>query len=138
MEAHHPVAGQQQPKVLVGEALEQRKLPRPFHPDDLSFELRDLPDIFTQYRKLVEARMYVRACFATPTTVQALAHDEAPFEPRFPETIADARSALPFHGGESAGQKRLHNYLWQTDALRTYKQTRNGLIGTDYSSKFSA
>ena len=31
METHHPVAGQQQPKVLVGEALEQRKLPRPFH-----------------------------------------------------------------------------------------------------------
>jgi len=108
------------------------------HPDDLSFELRDLPDIFTQYRKLVEARMYVRACFTTPTAVQALAHDEALFEPRFPETIADARSALPFHGGESAGQKRLHNYLWQTDALRTYKQTRNGLIGSDYSSKFSA
>ena len=77
------------------------------HPDDLSFELQDLPDIFTQYRKLVEARMFVRACFATPTAVQALPHDQAPFEPRLPETIADARSALPFHGGESAGKKNL-------------------------------
>jgi deoxyribodipyrimidine photo-lyase len=108
------------------------------HPDDLPFELRDLPDIFTQYRKIVEARLIVRACFPTPTAVQVLPHDEAPFEPDFPETIADVRSALPFHGGEPAGQARLHDYLWKSDLLCTYKETRNGLIGTDYSSKFSA
>jgi deoxyribodipyrimidine photo-lyase len=80
----------------------------------------------------------VRACFATPTDVRALPHDEAPFEPTFPKTLADARSAFPFHGGESSGHKRLHDYLWHTNALHTYKQTRNGLIGTDYSSKLSA
>ena len=108
------------------------------HPDDLPFELRDLPDIFTQYRKIVEARLFVRACFPIPTAVQVLPHGEAPFEPNFPETIADVRSALPFHGGESAGQARLHDYLWKSDLLCTYKDTRNGLIGTDYSSKFSA
>ena len=108
------------------------------HPDDLPFELRDLPDIFTQYRKIVEAHLIVRACFPTPTTVQVLPHNEAPFEPDFPETIADVRSALPCHGGESEGQTRLHDYVWKSDLLRTYKETRNGLIGTNYSSKFSA
>jgi deoxyribodipyrimidine photo-lyase len=108
------------------------------HPDDLPFELCDLPDIFTQYRKIVEARLFVRACFPTPTAVQVLPHNEAPFEPDFPQTIADIRSALPFHGGEPAGQARLHDYLWKSDLLCTYKETRNGLIGTDYSSKFSA
>ena len=108
------------------------------HPDDLPFELRDLPDIFTQYRKIVEAHLIVRACFPTPTAVQVLPHNEAPFEPDFPQTISDIRSALPFHGGEPAGQARLHDYLWKSDLLRTYKETRNGLIGTDYSSKFSA
>jgi deoxyribodipyrimidine photo-lyase len=108
------------------------------HPDDLPFELRDLPDIFTQYRKIVEARLFVRACFPTPTAVQVLPHNEAPFEPDFPQTIADVRSALPFHGGEPAGQARLHDYLWKSDLLCSYKETRNGLIGADYSSKFSA
>ena len=108
------------------------------HPDDLPFELRDLPDIFTQYRKMVEAHLFVRACFPTPTAVQVLPHSEAPFEPDFPQTIADIRSALPFHGGEPEGQARLHDYLWKSDLLCTYKETRNGLIGTDYSSKFSA
>lgn len=108
------------------------------HPDDLPFELCDLPDIFTQYRKIVEARLFVRACFPTPTAVQVLPHNEAPFEPDFPQTIADVRSALPFHGGEPAGQARLHDYLWKSDLLCSYKETRNGLIGADYSSKFSA
>lgn len=108
------------------------------HPDDLPFALRDLPDIFTQYRKLVEARLRVRACFPTPTAVQGLPHDEALFTPDFPETIADVRSALPFQGGEPAGQARLDDYVWKSDRLRTYKDTRNGLIGADYSSKFSA
>ncbi len=108
------------------------------HPDDLPFALRDLPDIFTQYRKIVEARLFVRTCFPTPTAVQALPHTEAPFAPHFPETIADVRSALPFQGGEPAGQARLQDYVWKSDLLRTYKETRNGLIGPDYSSKFSA
>ncbi len=107
------------------------------HPEDLPFELQDLPDIFTQYRKLVEARLRVRACFATPTAVQALPHQETPFEPQLPQTIVDVRSALPFQGGESAGHHRLQHYLWESDAIRTYKETRNGLIGTDYSSKLS-
>jgi deoxyribodipyrimidine photo-lyase len=70
--------------------------------------------------------------------VQVLPHDEVPFAPVFPETIADVRSALPFQGGEPAGQARLHDYVWKSDQLRIYKETRNGLIGTDYSSKFSA
>ena len=108
------------------------------HPEDLPFECADLPDIFSQYRKRVETRLHVRTCFETPSEVQVLPHDEAPFEPRLPDTITDARSALPFHGGESAGHARLHDYLWTSDGIRTYKETRNGLVGTDYSSKLSA
>jgi deoxyribodipyrimidine photo-lyase len=45
---------------------------------------------------------------------------------------------LPFAGGETAGLARLQQYFWQQDLLRSYKETRNGLLGADYSSKFSA
>ena len=31
----------------------------------------------------------------------------------------------------------MNDYLWGTDAVATYKATRNGLVGTDYSTKFS-
>ena len=41
-------------------------------------------------------------------------------------------------GGETAGTLRLDEYFWQQDRLRVYKETRNGMLGADYSSKFSA
>jgi len=33
--------------------------------------------------------------------------------------------------------KRLHYYFWESERIKTYKETRNELIGGDYSSKFS-
>jgi len=44
---------------------------------------------------------------------------------------------LPFRGGEDAALERLQNYFWDQDLLQKYKFTRNGLLGADYSSKFS-
>ncbi|MFU8785366.1 DASH family cryptochrome [Aliidiomarina sp.] len=49
--------------------------------------------------------------------------------------VSEPRSVLPFVGGESAGEQRLSHYCQQ--ALGHYKETRNGLIGADYSSKLS-
>jgi deoxyribodipyrimidine photo-lyase len=46
-------------------------------------------------------------------------------------------AAFACKGGETAGIERLKYYLWETNAAATYKQTRNGLIGSDYSTKFS-
>ncbi len=54
------------------------------------------------------------------------------------EKVAIASKAvLSFTGGESAGIARLQDYFWTGDRLRTYKETRNGMLGADYSSKFS-
>lgn len=50
---------------------------------------------------------------------------------------SDQRGVLDFRGGETAGQDRLNDYFWKTDSLRRYKETRNGMLGADYSSKFS-
>ncbi|RUO37283.1 hypothetical protein CWE13_04785 [Aliidiomarina shirensis] len=47
----------------------------------------------------------------------------------------DERAVLPFKGGETAGLQRLKVYAEQ--AVGHYKETRNGLIGADYSSKLS-
>ena len=49
----------------------------------------------------------------------------------------DGRAPLAFEGGETAGKRRLEQYVWETDSLQEYKETRNGLVGRDYSSKFS-
>ena len=51
---------------------------------------------------------------------------------------AHPHSAFPFKGGSKAGELRMERYFWDTEKLSFYKQTRNGLLGLDYSSKFSA
>ena len=50
----------------------------------------------------------------------------------------DHRSSFSFVGGESSAKDRLKSYLWETDSIKTYKETRNGLLGPNYSTKFSA
>lgn len=50
---------------------------------------------------------------------------------------ADPRAAIPFAGGETAALARLEHYTFGTDALATYFETRNGMLGADYSTKLS-
>ena len=40
-------------------------------------------------------------------------------------------------GGESVALARLKYYLWDTDLIANYFQTRNGMLGGDYSTKFA-
>ena len=49
----------------------------------------------------------------------------------------DQRAAIAFAGGETAGLQRLQHYVWDARCIASYKDTRNGLLGADYSSKFS-
>ena len=51
--------------------------------------------------------------------------------------VDDKRAVLKFVGGETTGFTQLHDYFWRKDCLRVYKQTRNGMLGANYSSKFS-
>ncbi|CAD7969105.1 unnamed protein product [Amoebophrya sp. A25] len=44
---------------------------------------------------------------------------------------------LEYQGGERAALARLQEYLWTSDAVATYKQTRNGSLGRFFSTKFS-
>lgn len=49
----------------------------------------------------------------------------------------DSRTAWPFTGGAIAGQQRLEHYLQAAGPVRHYHETRNELLGTEYSSKLS-
>jgi deoxyribodipyrimidine photo-lyase len=117
-----------------------------FHLDDIPFDVPQLPDVFTQFRKTVEKKSEVRVVFPVPETISLPAGidfgtNEIPtlaalgVEAITPDT---ARGVLPYHGGETAARKRLQEYIWNADCLKNYKETRNGLVGANYSSKFSA
>ncbi|KAM3096241.1 DASH family cryptochrome [Phormidesmis sp. 146-35] len=114
-----------------------------YHPDDLPFELANLPELFTSFRKQVEKSSTIYSAFPSPTSLPALpeiAVGEVPTIADFglEAPVADLRGVIPFRGGETAGLARLDHYFWQQDHLKVYKETRNGMLGGDYSSKFSA
>jgi deoxyribodipyrimidine photo-lyase len=122
-----------------------------YQPEDLPTDVSVLDDTYTPFRKAVESSATVRDPLEAPTLPERPAVD-----PGDPPTAADLgveagqideseeshssghRAALAFDGGETAGLDRLDEYLWEADALRKYKQTRNGLVGRNYSSKFSS
>lgn len=116
-----------------------------YHQEDLPFPINQTPEVFTAFRKEVEKLSKIRAAFKAPSKISYVRSD-------FPETgeiptyqsygleepKQDAKSWLEIKGGESSALGRLQSYFWEKDLLKSYKETRNGLVGMDYSSKFSA
>jgi deoxyribodipyrimidine photo-lyase len=112
------------------------------HGDDLPFELRDLPPVFTQFRRRVEREVTMRAPFAAPTSLPAVSCDpgEIPTLEQLGLTAPphDPRARFRFVGGETAGRARVQAWIWERDRLRTYKSTRNGLLDPEDASHCSA
>jgi deoxyribodipyrimidine photo-lyase len=112
-----------------------------FHPEDVPFSIEKTPDVFTSFRKKAEKYAKVRAVISSPEKINTpkLKDLKNPSLDDFelPENIFDKRAVLPFKGGSTEAWKRLDHYFWDTKCLSEYKETRNGLVGADYSSKFS-
>lgn len=128
-------------------------------PTELPFDIQTLPRVFTAFRQRIEgAGVTPHAPVAAPSTLpppaswperSAAASLEAAsatasiaaFLGADDAAADDPRSAFPlrsaaFSGGESAALRHLGQYF-ESDFPQHYKQTRNGLIGTTYSTKFS-
>lgn len=132
--------------------------------DDLAMKPSEVSDVFTQFRKTVEPlRDNIRDPYPRPTSIAPI----TPYIPaqKPPFTIPDsldglissllrplqdlglpgsplempprAKTAHPFKGGETSGLERIDHML-ATGAMTTYKDTRNGLLGEDFSCKFAA
>ncbi|MDR9387397.1 MAG: DASH family cryptochrome [Balneolaceae bacterium] len=118
------------------------------HTEDLPFDIDDLPKVFTPFRKKVEKSFEVREPIAAPSSISWATDASGPTVNEVLESSQltvhaadaeyDSRAVLPYKGGESAAMERLEQYIWEGDHLKVYKKTRNGLLGANYSSKFSA
>ncbi len=115
-----------------------------YYTSDLPFPITQTPEVFTQFRKEVERAVAIRDPLPVPSslpvfdfdldigtlpTLEELGHQ--PFE-------VDERAPIRFVGGETAGLDRLNDYLWKSGAAKSYFDTRNEMLGADYSTKFSA
>lgn len=114
-----------------------------YHPEDLPFDLNeDLPQVFTPFRKKLEKNASIRPPLPRPRVIPVPEHLPAGSIPSLQdlgvkEPVEDERRVVDFRGGSTAGWARLEYYFWETHLLSSYKETRNGLLGGDYSSKFS-
>ena len=114
-----------------------------YYTADLPFPVTQTPDIFSQFRKEVERVIPVREPLPVPKALPPLPLGlEAGELPGLEDLGHEAfeshpKAAVDFEGGEMAGLRRLHYYLWECDLAATYKETRNDLLGGDYSTKFS-
>lgn len=119
---------------------------------------KDLPNFYTSFRKDVEPLDHVKECFETPKSFPPspkFSEIESPYE--VPSEMAQcieklceplggvpndipAITAHPMQGGETAALARLEHYL--TGGLDApaahYKETRNQMLGPDFSTKFSS
>jgi len=123
-------------------AFERRWTHTLVHINDLPTPYDRIDDTFTPWRKEVEDAVEIRDPVPEPDSVPASADLTAGEVPTLPDLgidqpADDDRAVLPFDGGETAGKRRVESYIWEGDHLREYKETRNGLLGADYSSKFS-
>ena len=97
---------------------------------NLPFLLADMPFVFTNFRKKIEVNLKVNSLVQTSDI-----YPEALIK-KATNSLNDKKLVL-FKGGEQAALSRLQHYLWGSDAIQTYKETRNGMIDLDDSSKFS-
>ncbi|MBQ0734981.1 DASH family cryptochrome [Aquimarina celericrescens] len=114
-----------------------------FHPEDIPFDIQNIPQVFTNFRKKCEKYVSVRPQITIeklPESNRVENTTELPIvlDLGFEDFAEDSRTAFPFCGGENEALKRIEAYFWDTKKLSYYKKTRNGLIGKDYSSKLSA
>ena len=101
----------------------------------LPFALEEMPDIFTQFRQQVEKRgLRFSAPVDSPKSIPSLPAIEIPSIKAFNSNISSGIGN--FFGGEQSAHMHIRQYF-ERGLPDTYKQTRNELIGMDYSSKFS-
>jgi len=82
---------------------------------DLPFAIINMPNVFTDFRKKCEAQLHI----------------EKPKDQFFNVKLYEESI------GESAAIKRVREFIWETRAIVTYKETRNGMLDFNDSSKFS-
>jgi deoxyribodipyrimidine photo-lyase len=107
--------------------------------EELPFELADMPDVFSPFRRKVEKKLSIRKPITEslslsenkndrPLNLQSVKH----YEP------INVNSENGYIGGEASAKARIYDYFFATNGIATYKETRNGLDGWDFSSRFSA
>jgi deoxyribodipyrimidine photo-lyase len=113
-----------------------------YHPDSVTKDFSKIPSVFSVFRKTLEKTVKIdneKTFLQLPLTNRIDNVTQIPSieDLGFEDFIVSTKTAFPFHGGENEALKRIDEYFFKTKKVAVYKKTRNGLIGKDYSTKFS-
>jgi len=113
-----------------------------YYTADLPFPISHCPDTFSVFRKDVEKITPVRDPLAAPqfplsSLPESAEPGEIPTLDSFGHQEFERTRGLKLKGGEAEALKELKYYIWDTQLVKTYKKTRNSMLGRDFSSKLS-
>ena len=114
-----------------------------FSPNDVRSLYDNIPRGFSNFRKKCEKYLSVNDILSIPKSLNSDNKISIDYpipslsDLGFKDFEVHKDSVFRFKGGETNAKNRIRNYFFETRNVSTYKLTRNGLIGEDYSSKFS-
>ena len=115
--------------------------------NDLPSEPALLPNSYILFRRVIETNWEdqpwaIADCCNVPKKLppkpEKMVLDTINSDPIDNSRYASDKAVMTFTGGEKAALQRLSAYLWTGNKLESHKETRNQLMGSDYSSKLSA
>lgn len=104
--------------------------------EELNFHIKDLPNVFTSFRKKIETVTPTSDTFAIES-MPKLKPLDLPSVKLFFKKANLGKKNLSFQGSEDKALGRLDYYLFKSEKVLNYKDTRNGMIEFDDSTKFS-
>jgi len=114
-----------------------------YDPNHLPFAVSETPEVFTSFRTAVEKQTKTAEPLPAPAWLPPPKTTSEPSTMvslcdlglRLPPT--DARTNRHFVGGEAAGLEQLDDFLWRSDRVLHYRETRNGMLRPQDSSMLS-
>lgn len=111
-----------------------------YNKEDLPFPIKDIPDVFAQFKKKTERDAIVKPCFLTPQQINFVKVDEWGDLPKLQELCANLTEAeltekTEIIGGETEALTHLHDFLHTGEGIALSNTTlkKNSIV-----SKLSA
>lgn len=107
-----------------------------FSPSQLPFDVKSMPDVFSPFRRKIEKSYEVEHASTRPNKRGKVFVPSIDGYERYCFSPLDVNTG--YTGGHKAATERIKEYFYTNLGLSSYKETRNGLDGWDFSSRLSA
>lgn len=93
-----------------------------YNKEDLPFPIKDIPDVFAQFKKKTERDAIVKPCFTTPQTINFVSLENWGEIPQIGQLLQDETASMlkidsGFRGGEKEALTHLHDYLHEGEEI---------------------